>query len=251
MLLTFGAVAAGAVAVAAVLAVQCCCDRKRVFAMLWRGLHASARERVAPLRAAAFAAPRRPLGPVVLELGPGLGDGLDELAAAAAGGAGGIRMLYLCEPNHYFHAALSKAAANAVAPSGGSFVLLPRGGEALPEVPPASVDAVVSHLVLCSVARPADVLAEVRRVLKPGGVFVFVEHVAAPATAPAAVRWTQAAIAWSGVWTAAGDGCRVDRDTAAAVRAAGPWAAVETHAVDVPGVVPGLQPHAWGMAVRE
>lgn len=43
----------------------------------------------------------------------------------------------------------------------------------------ASVSAVVSTVVLCSVADQERVLAEVRRVLRPGGSFVFVEHVAA------------------------------------------------------------------------
>ena len=44
----------------------------------------------------------------------------------------------------------------------------------------ASVDAVAATLVLCSVADQAMVLAQVRRVLRPGGQFVFFEHVAAP-----------------------------------------------------------------------
>jgi SAM-dependent methyltransferase len=43
----------------------------------------------------------------------------------------------------------------------------------------ASVSAVVSTVVLCSVADQERVLAEVRRVLRPGGSFVFFEHVAA------------------------------------------------------------------------
>ncbi|MBV1855288.1 class I SAM-dependent methyltransferase [Catellatospora tritici] len=47
-------------------------------------------------------------------------------------------------------------------------------------LPDASVDAVVGRTVLCSVADQAAVLAEVRRVLRPGGVYVFFEHVAAP-----------------------------------------------------------------------
>ena len=51
-------------------------------------------------------------------------------------------------------------------------------GEALP-LDDASVDAVVATLVLCTVENPAAVLAEVARVLRPGGRFVFVEHVAA------------------------------------------------------------------------
>jgi ubiquinone/menaquinone biosynthesis C-methylase UbiE len=51
-------------------------------------------------------------------------------------------------------------------------------GEALP-LDDASVDAVVATLVLCTVEKPAAVLSEVARVLRPGGRFVFVEHVAA------------------------------------------------------------------------
>ena len=47
-------------------------------------------------------------------------------------------------------------------------------------MPDASVDAVVGTYVLCSVSDVAAALAEVRRVLVPGGRVVFVDHVAAP-----------------------------------------------------------------------
>ena len=54
-----------------------------------------------------------------------------------------------------------------------------------------SVDAVISTIVLCSVRDQDRVLTEVRRVLRPGGVFVFCEHVAAPAgpRAGGSTRW--------------------------------------------------------------
>jgi ubiquinone/menaquinone biosynthesis C-methylase UbiE len=45
--------------------------------------------------------------------------------------------------------------------------------------PNNSFDAVVATLVLCSVRDPVRVLKEIRRVLKPTGSFVFIEHVAA------------------------------------------------------------------------
>lgn len=45
--------------------------------------------------------------------------------------------------------------------------------------PDASFDAVVGTLVLCSVEDPTRALGEIRRVLRPGGRFVFLEHVAA------------------------------------------------------------------------
>ena len=52
-------------------------------------------------------------------------------------------------------------------------------GEALP-LPDASVDTVVSTLVMCTVDDIEATLAEVRRVLKPGGAYIFLDHVAAP-----------------------------------------------------------------------
>lgn len=49
--------------------------------------------------------------------------------------------------------------------------------EAIP-LPDTSVDAVVSTSVLCSVADPELALTEIRRVMRPGAPFVFLEHVA-------------------------------------------------------------------------
>ena len=51
--------------------------------------------------------------------------------------------------------------------------------EALP-VPAKSFDTVVATLVLCSVKDPGRVIAEIRRVLRPGGRFLFLEHIGAP-----------------------------------------------------------------------
>ncbi|NXP52025.1 MET7A protein, partial [Heliornis fulica] len=51
--------------------------------------------------------------------------------------------------------------------------------EDLRQVPSGSVDAVVCTLVLCSVRSVNDTLKEVLRVLRPGGAFYFLEHVAA------------------------------------------------------------------------
>src|SRR5690242_6004104 len=69
-----------------------------------------------------------------------------------------------------------------------------------------SVDAVVSTLVLCSACDPARVLREIRRVLKPGGRFVFLEHVAAPqgTRLRTVQRWIRP------VWRRIADGCHPD-----------------------------------------
>jgi ubiquinone/menaquinone biosynthesis C-methylase UbiE len=80
-----------------------------------------------------------------------------------------------------------------------------------------SVDAVVSTLVLCSVRDPAQTLREVLRVLRPGGKFVFLEHVAAPRATR--LRSTQSLI--RPIWQVFGDGCHVDRETWVTIEQAG------------------------------
>ncbi|NXY51652.1 MET7A protein, partial [Ceuthmochares aereus] len=52
-------------------------------------------------------------------------------------------------------------------------------GEDLHQVASGSVDAVICTLVLCSVQDVNGTLKEVLRVLRPGGAFYFLEHVAA------------------------------------------------------------------------
>ena len=77
-------------------------------------------------------------------------------------------------------------------------------------------DAAVASLVLCSVPDPGRSLAELYRVVKPGGQLRFFEHVR---SARAAIGAFQALV--TPLWAAAGGGCRLDRDTAAAIAAAG------------------------------
>jgi SAM-dependent methyltransferase len=71
-----------------------------------------------------------------------------------------------------------------------------------------SFDTVVSTLVLCTVPDPEAALAEVRRVLRPGGRLLFCEHVLADS--PWLARW-QGRLA--GPWAAFAAGCRCDRRT--------------------------------------
>ncbi|MFL5796988.1 MAG: class I SAM-dependent methyltransferase [Actinomycetota bacterium] len=77
-------------------------------------------------------------------------------------------------------------------------------------------DVVVSTLVLCSVRDPAVALAEILRVLKPGGAFLFLEHVRSEN--PTHARW-QDRLERPWGWVAAG--CHPNRDTVAAVERAG------------------------------
>jgi ubiquinone/menaquinone biosynthesis C-methylase UbiE len=71
----------------------------------------------------------------------------------------------------------------------------------------ASVDTVVSTLVLCTVADVDAALAEVARVLKPDGALLFNEHVHASGTPLG--RWQRRL---AGPWAAFAAGCRCDRD---------------------------------------
>jgi ubiquinone/menaquinone biosynthesis C-methylase UbiE len=80
-----------------------------------------------------------------------------------------------------------------------------------------SFDAAVLVWVLCSVPDPARALAEVVRVLAPGGELRVYEHVRA---ASPALRLVQRAFD-AAYWTRALGGCRTTRDTEAAIRAAG------------------------------
>jgi SAM-dependent methyltransferase len=80
----------------------------------------------------------------------------------------------------------------------------------------ASVDAVVSTAVLCSVRDVDRSLAEARRVLRPGGRFVFIEHVAADGALGLVQRGIRP------LWSCCGGGCNPARDTAAAVLRAFP-----------------------------
>jgi ubiquinone/menaquinone biosynthesis C-methylase UbiE len=79
-----------------------------------------------------------------------------------------------------------------------------------------SVDTVVSTLVLCTVDQPVLVLDEIKRVLKPGGRLLFLEHVRADSA------WLAA---WQDrletPWRRFAEGCRCNRATVELIEAAG------------------------------
>jgi ubiquinone/menaquinone biosynthesis C-methylase UbiE len=75
-----------------------------------------------------------------------------------------------------------------------------------------SFDTVTLTLVLCTVPEPGRALAEIARVLRPGGRFLFVEHVRAED--PGLARWQDRL---HGPWYAFGHGCHCNRDTLAAI----------------------------------
>ncbi len=114
--------------------------------------------------------------------------------------------------------------------------------ECLP-VPDRSVDAVVGTLVLCSVHDPVKSLQEILRVLKPGGRFVFIEHVAAPGGS--GLRRMQGLLRpiWQ-LWT---DGCQPNRETWTVIERAG-FSRVQLEHFRLH--VPIVGPHIAGYAVK-
>lgn len=123
----------------------------------------------------------------------------------------GTRVIAI-EPNPFAHASLERTARE----HGVELTICGGGAEGI-DLPDASVDAVVCSLVLCTVDEPDAVLQEIRRVLRPGGRFVCIEHVAAPAGS-----WIGRLQRWVlRPWRWIFEGCHTHRDTAAALVSAG------------------------------
>ena len=83
--------------------------------------------------------------------------------------------------------------------------------------PDNSFDAVVSTLVLCSVNSANNTLSEIKRVLKPGGKFYFIEHVVAKET-PSLIKWQKL---FQPFWIRMCGNCHLTRDTETNITNAG------------------------------
>jgi SAM-dependent methyltransferase len=182
-----------------------------------------------PHKAAAFADIE---ADTVLEIGAGTGANLHRLPP-------GTR-LYAVEPSRRMHGRLRSRAESA----GVDLTIVPTGAESIP-LPDACVDEVICSLVLCTVDDPDAALAEIRRVLRPGGRFRFVEHVAAR---PGVRALVQRSIRRPWGWLF--EGCDPHRRTGDAVDRAG-FSGVEVqrrklrHSVFWP-----VNTAVWGIATR-
>lgn len=142
------------------------------------------------------------------------------------------------EPNVYIHA-------RALATSkkyGVNGTLLAGTAEAI-DLPNASVDAVVTTHVLCSVTNVEAALNEIKRVLRPGGRYAFLEHVAAPIGSGK----RRAQTTFKPLWRAVTAGCNPDRDLETSIRQAG-FADVHIEAFETPMLM--VWPNIAGYAVK-
>lgn len=84
------------------------------------------------------------------------------------------------------------------------------------DLPDRSVDTVVSTWTLCSIPDLGSALAEVRRLLRPGGRLRFAEHGLSPD--PGVAGWQRRLQPW---WGPVAGGCHLDRDLPTLLDAAG------------------------------
>jgi SAM-dependent methyltransferase len=161
----------------------------------------------------------------------GLGPGTDLLFVPAA-----VTAVAAVEPE-----AAMRRMASALARRHGIDVDIVDGvGESIP-FPDNSFDSVHIGLVLCSVDNVGATLAEIRRVLAPGGRLVVLEHVRGEGL----MGWFQDVIAKPWSWLASG--CEPNRRTVDAIIAAG-FDVAGLHRIRRTLVPPPCTPHLQGFA---
>jgi ubiquinone/menaquinone biosynthesis C-methylase UbiE len=170
------------------------------------------------------------LNGTVVEIGPGAG-------ANFAYFPHGIHYIAV-EPNPFMHRHLKKEAA-----SMNIIIDLRECAAEKIELEDASADAVVGTLVLCSVADQRQVLREILRILKPGGTYYFIEHVAAPEKS--VLRGIQRIFRLC--WKITNDGCHPDRETLTVIQTSG-FTTVEHESFRV--CAPVVSPHIAGRATK-
>ena len=137
---------------------------------------------------------------------------------------------------------LRERAAHAPRPYGLRVHVRDGTAEALP-FEAASFDCVVCTFTLCSVQAPAAALAEARRVLKPGGRFLYCEHGLSPDAGVA--KWQRRI---EPIWKRIAGGCHLTRPVTRAVDEAG-FRVTAQDAMYLPGAPRFAGWSEWGEAV--
>lgn len=168
----------------------------------------------------------------VVEIGAGTGANLPFYGDA-------VSDLVLCEPS----ADMARRLERKLASYHRSVRVVRATGEQIP-VEDGHSDVAVSTLVLCTVADQRRALAELHRILKPGGRLLFVEHVRSDD--PRVARWQDRL---NFINRRIAQGCNCNRDTVAAISAAGFTVAALTKTT-LPNAPPFLRPLVIGTAIR-
>lgn len=176
----------------------------------------------------------------VLEIGAGTGHNLSHYPP-------GVSRLVLSEPDPTMRKRLERRLAEVRAAGGlaGAEVEISHSGVDDLLFPPESFDIVVSTLVLCSVPDQVAALAALRRVLRPGGRLVYLEHVAAEGR-PKRLRWQHRV---EPLWKRLLGGCHLTRHTADAIADAG-FELGEVTRENARKATPVVRPTVRGAATR-
>lgn len=168
----------------------------------------------------------------VLEIGAGTGANLDHYPDQ-------VTRLVLTEPNKHRRTILEQKASDRglenVQVSDDTAEHIPAESE--------SFDCVVAFIVFCCISNPGAALEEIKRVLKPGGYFFFLEHVAAP-EGTALRRWQDRL---NPIWRIVGD--NVNRQTEEAIIRAG-FKMKEITRENIPKALPLYRPSIRGIAEK-
>jgi len=140
----------------------------------------------------------------VLEIGAGTGANIEHYTDR-------VTRLVLIEPDKHKRRILEKK----ISDKGLDNVQICDGTAEQIRAEDESFDCVVAFIVFCCVSNPGTSLEEIKRVLKPGGYFVFLEHVAAP-EGTLIRRWQDRL---NPIWRIVGD--NVNRETEEAIISAG------------------------------
>jgi ubiquinone/menaquinone biosynthesis C-methylase UbiE len=170
------------------------------------------------------------LGGAVLEIGSGTGASLPYYERAT--------QVVALEPDESMASRLPARIAEAGVP----VEVVRASAESLP-FPDETFDAAVSAFVLCSVRDPRVVLAEVRRVLKPDGKLVLLEHVLGDGRT---ARWQHRL---TPLHRKLAGNCHLDRDTKTTVAAAG-FDVSDVEPTELPGTHALVRPGLQGVAIK-
>jgi ubiquinone/menaquinone biosynthesis C-methylase UbiE len=181
----------------------------------------------------------------VIEVGAGTGVNVDLYGV-------GIEDLTLVEPDPHMAARLRKRLEAGEGAHGGTTTgeaTAPHPPKHLVEAPAESLpfaddsfDTAVATLVLCTIPDPAAAIAEMARVLKPGGRLLFIEHVRSDD--PGRARWQDRL---EKPWRFMADGCYCNRDTEATLRAS-PFEVEKVEHGKMPKAMPIVRPLIRGTA---
>lgn len=203
-------------------------DGHRLFAAFYDRLNAAAEKSWQGERRARLLSDARG---EVLEIGGGTGANLPHYRSA--------ERVVVTEPDPFMREKLCPKLSEARVP----VEVLDAGAQSLPFADD-SFDAVVSTLVLCTVPDQRSALAEIKRVLRPEGRLLFMEHVRAEGSVS---RWQDRLLP---IWRRLFAGCHPNRDTLASIEAAG-FEVRDLERFEPPVPLASIAPHVQGSAVLE